>query len=244
MSGYTDLHCHWLPRIDDGVKTEEDGAALLTGLKSLGFETVVATPHMRPPMYDNSAEQMNQSYQAMVDWLTHLPSTTLPQTALGSEHYFTDGVFARLLAGKGMPYPGNHCVLIEVNPETMPVRLGNSFFELRRKAKLRPILAHPERYRFVWEDSSVLDQLLDGGCLLLLDVAALAGKYGKEPERCANHLLEEGYYYAACSDAHRPSDLDKVALGIERLQKVMGAEETNFLLGEGPRNILRNQIED
>ncbi|MBW3551794.1 MAG: hypothetical protein KY442_13735, partial [Proteobacteria bacterium] len=43
----------------------------------------------------------------------------------------------------------------------------------------------------------LVEPLLDGGALLLLDVAALAGKYGRQPKRSAFELLEAGFYYAA-----------------------------------------------
>ena len=48
MRGFVDLHCHWIAGIDDGAKTPEDGLAMLRGLREAGFDTVVATPHMRP----------------------------------------------------------------------------------------------------------------------------------------------------------------------------------------------------
>ena len=41
------------PSIDDGARTPEDGLAMLRGCSSAGFSTVVATPHMRPGMFDN-----------------------------------------------------------------------------------------------------------------------------------------------------------------------------------------------
>ncbi|MEM9876362.1 MAG: CpsB/CapC family capsule biosynthesis tyrosine phosphatase, partial [Myxococcota bacterium] len=124
-----------------------------------------------------------------------------------------------------------------------PVHYRQRFFELRMK-KLRPVLAHPERYRPVWDDLAVLDPLLDGGTVLLLDVAALVGKYGRGAKRCAHELLEEGYYYAACSDAHRVSDVDEVAKGIDRLRTLVGDEETDFLLREGPERICSGRVQD
>ena len=54
MSGFIDLHSHWVPNIDDGVTSAEDGIALLQALASAGFEKVIATPHMRPGMFDNT----------------------------------------------------------------------------------------------------------------------------------------------------------------------------------------------
>ena len=47
-----DLHCHFLPGIDDGAPSVAEGVAMLEGLKALGFTRVIATPHMRPGMFD------------------------------------------------------------------------------------------------------------------------------------------------------------------------------------------------
>jgi len=95
----------------------------------------------------------------------------------------------------------------------------------------------------VFKDIGVLDPLLDGGAVLLLDVAALAGKYGRAPRKAAEELLEEGYYYAACSDAHAARDVADVKKGIELLFDRLGPEEATFLLADGPRSILEGRIE-
>jgi len=89
----------------------------------------------------------------------------------------------------------------------------------------------------------VLDAVVDGGAVLLLDVAALAGKYGKAPQRAAESLLEEGYYYAACSDAHKPSDVEAVKRGIDELEDMTGREEAEFLLAAGPAQILSGDVD-
>jgi protein-tyrosine phosphatase len=132
-------------------------------------------------------------------------------------------------------------VLVEFPTEAFPARIADRFFDLRMK-RIRPVLAHPERYRPVWKDPAVLDPLLDGGAVLLLDVAALVGKYGRTTERAALRLLEEGYYEAACSDAHRAEDVDWVARGIDRLKALEGDEETDYLLREGPLAILKGEV--
>ena len=47
MRRFIDLHCHCVPGIDDGADTLDEALATLAGLRELGFELVVATPHMR-----------------------------------------------------------------------------------------------------------------------------------------------------------------------------------------------------
>jgi protein-tyrosine phosphatase len=101
-----------------------------------------------------------------------------------------------------------------------------------------PVLAHPERYEPVWKDDRCLDPLLDAGAHLLLDVCALVGKYGRAPQRAAEKLLEDDAYEAACSDAHKPRDVEDVVRAIARLEQLAGAEEARRLLSEGPRGIL------
>jgi protein-tyrosine phosphatase len=212
---------------------------MLRALRGAGFDFVMATPHMRPSMFDNEKVDLERAFGAMGPALAE---AGLPEVGLASEHYFDDVVFQRMMNGSALPYPGGKALLIEFPTEAFPARIADRIFDLRRK-QLRPVLAHPERYKPVWKDPAVLEPLMDGGAVLLLDVAALVGKYGRAPERAAHKLLEEGWYDAACSDAHRERDVDEVARGIDRLEKLVGREETQFLLRDGPHAILKGTLE-
>jgi protein-tyrosine phosphatase len=236
MRGFVDLHCHWVAGIDDGARTVEDGVSMLRGLRAAGFDEVVATPHMRPGMFDNDRPAIERAFAAMLPSLSG--DRTLPAVYLGSEHFFDDVVFARLLRGEALPYP-SRAVLVEFG-RAFPIRAQHRFFDLRR-AGLVPVLAHPERYEPVWRDDGCLDDLLDAGANLLLDVCSLTGKYGRAPQRAAEKLLEDDAYEAACSDAHQPADVEIVVRAIERLEDLVGKEDAERLLGEGPRSILRGQ---
>ena len=44
-----DTHCHLLPRIDDGPKTENDAVRLARRLRDEGVTTVVCTPQALKP---------------------------------------------------------------------------------------------------------------------------------------------------------------------------------------------------
>jgi protein-tyrosine phosphatase len=242
MSGFIDLHCHWVANIDDGARTPAESAAILRALRDIGFSKVVATPHMRTGMFDNRRDDIVAAYDRTVATLAG--HDDLPELGLASEHHLDDLVFGELIAGQGLPYPpSGRAALIEFPNERFPLAHAERLFELRIK-RIRPVLAHPERYRPVWDDIAALDALLDGGTVLLLDVASLVGKYGRATRRAAHALLEAGYYYAACSDAHRAEDADAVAAGIARLERLVGREETTFMLREGPERIAAGTVED
>jgi protein-tyrosine phosphatase len=240
MRGFIDLHSHWVAGIDDGARDVSGSVALLRGLHSIGFSMVVATPHMRPGMFDNTAADLRAAYARTLAAIEG--ASDLPRLDLSSEHFFDDIVFQRFLAGEALPYPGGHAALVEFPTRAFPAKIAHRFFDLMRR-RVRPVIAHPERYEPVWDDPGVLDPLLDGGAVLLLDVASLAGKYGRASRKAAERLLEAGYYYAACSDAHGVKDVKDVAEGIQMLFDQAGKEEATFLLEGGPRDILEGTVE-
>ena len=140
----------------------------------------------------------------------HSRSPGFPRSGLSSElHFFDDVVFRRMMTARR-------------SPTLAAKRFWSSFpptrFRFDRRSLLRPSLPAlcarcwrtPNGTDPVWKDIRVLDPLLDGGAVLLLDVAASAGKYGRATERAARNLLEEGSYEAACSDAHRAADVSEV----------------------------------
>jgi protein-tyrosine phosphatase len=240
LRGFVDLHCHWVAAVDDGARTAEESLAMLRGLHQAGFDVVIATPHMRPGMFDNDRAGLERAFRMTTESMQPILSAAgepLPAVHLASEHFFDDVVFGRLVRGEAAPYPGGKSALVEFGPGAFPLRVQHRFFDLRR-AGLAPVLAHPERYEPVWKDDACLDPLLDAGAHLLLDLCALTGKYGRAPQRAAETLLEQGAYEAACSDAHRPRDVGEVVRAIARLEQLVGADEAKRLLADGPRAIL------
>src|SRR5262249_7421418 len=155
---------------------------LLVALRGVGFDLCVATPHMRPGMFDNTADELRAAFVATQAALAG--TAGLPEIALSSEHFFDDVVFERFMTGQALPYPGGHAPAVDFPTTVFPTGAPPRFFNLRMK-KPRPVLAPPERYEPVWRDPAALDPLVDGGALMLLDVAALAGKYGRRPRQAA-----------------------------------------------------------
>lgn len=235
MTGRVDLHCHCLPGVDDGVDTWEESLELLKGLLELGFEQVVATPHMRPGLFDTPRERLEETYHSAL--VRFQNSAELPRLSLSCEHFFDDVVFQRLRRGEGIPYPGGHAVLVEFLPHELPSGVDRMIAQVRQ-CGLTPVIAHPERYQVNWKGSDTLERLLDLGAVALLDLGAVVGKYGRQPQACAERLLEEGLYFAACSDAHHPRDLVAVAAGMRWVEHQRGTEELQGLLSDGPRDIL------
>ncbi len=256
--GFVDLHCHWLvahddagavTALDDGSRALADSRAMLEGLGQLGFELVHATPHMRPGMFDLDKPRLEKAY---ADTTAALGPSSV-QTALAAEHFFDDVVFTRIQAGHGLPFPRRPlpdrpasprpltAILVEFPRDRFPLGVVAQFQRLLQRGYL-PVLAHPERYRPVWDDDRCLDPLLEAGAVLLLDACSVVGKYGRASEAAARKLLDDGAYQAACSDAHRPGDIAEVERSLRTLETLTGKDEMLRLFDRGPREILAGAV--
>jgi len=220
---------------------------MLSGLAGLGFEHVVATPHMRPGLFHNDQESLRLAYERMLPELEK--ETALPLVSLASEHFFDDAVVARIREGQALPYhPQRDArgprtsgpILVEFSDLVPSAPILRQLFRLQADG-YTPVIAHPERYRAAWTRPELVVEWVEAGCLALLDICALIGKYGEQPQRTALRLLELEAYDAACSDAHRPSDIPLVAEALIALERAAGRAELDFLLGSGPRGILHGQ---
>lgn len=204
---------------------------------------------MRPGMFDNAAPNLRAAYLSTLSQIRALRNAVeLPQTSLGSEHFFDWTVIENIHHGKGLPYLAEEdvtptgerhggAILIEFL-DVSPLSIIESQIARLIGAGYLPVIAHPERYRQVWDRPELVGRLQDLGCVALLDSAALVGKYGQRPQDCARHLLEEGVYHAACSDAHRPADVAVVAAAMDWIRHQFDADELELLFGVGPRHIL------
>ena len=239
MRGFIDLHCHYVAAIDDGAPSTDVSLAMLRELRAIGFDRVIATPHMRPDWFDNKSDDLRRAFDATATALQG--AAGLPAIDLACEHYFDEVVYGRLMSDQALPYPGGRAALVEFQGVDFPAVLAERLFDLRRRG-IMPVIAHPERYRCFWGRTELLQSLVDGGCATLLDVAALVGRYGREPQRAAEHLLELELYHAACSDLHRPSDAARVAQGIDRLAALYGDDEVDYLLRQGPEALLAGEL--
>lgn len=238
--GYIDLHCHYIPGVDDGVRTVEESIRLCAGLFRIGYERVIATPHIRTAMFENNKAGLIAAFEQ----LQRAVETTagLPALGLASEHFCDDVFFELFAAGNALPYPGGHAALVEMPPDHFPLNVEQRLFKMNVRG-VRPVIAHPERYTPVFHGTQPLERMLGMGVLLQLDVMALVGRYGKAPKKAAERMLKEDVYFLACTDCHRPDDVDTVQDAIKTLKKLVGSERAEELLSENPRRILAGNLD-
>lgn len=235
MSGLIDLHSHVLPGVDDGPETLEASVELVNGLTRLGFRRIIATPHVRPPLWEQDIPHLT----AVRDRLVDAVGEGCPQIDIAAENFFDDTAWSRYQADELICYPGGNAVLIELagGVDDVPLNLDVKLFEMSVKG-LKPILAHPERQDALSKDNRTLEKLAQSGTLPLISVSSLAGFFGNLLRRRAEALIKSDIPLAVASDAHSPTELKVIEKGLKRLKKLVGEDRFTELLISTPKSVL------
>lgn len=204
QNGYTDIHNHLLPGIDDGAKSIKDTQTILESMKSFGFTSVIATPHTMNSIWSNTPESITNSLTHTKTELTEISNSL--QLRAASE-YFLDENFVNLVSNKNLLTLKDNYLLVEMSYLNAPIQLFDYLFELQVQGYI-PVLAHPERYTFYHQDKKMYDKLKKAGCYFQLNLLATTGYYGKHVADVANYLLENNYYDFSGSDIHHGNHLN------------------------------------
>ena len=193
LSGTTDRHSHILYGVDDGIKTVEDSIAAISFEESLGVTDIWCTPHVMEDM-PNKTESLKARFEelcAAYNGPVHLH--------LAAE-YMIDPLFETRLRNRDLLTMEDNILLVETSTIAPPYDLEGSLNEAM-SAGYRPMLAHPERYRFLEVKDIV--RLHQMGVRLQLNIASLTGYFGSSAKDKAEQLLKSGMYCAYGSDCHR-----------------------------------------
>jgi len=64
------------------------------------------------------------------------------------------------------------------------------------------VLAHPERYHYMYNDVNKAGDLIDRGVLLQININSIVGHYGSEVQSVARKLVDRGWVHLLGSDCH------------------------------------------
>ena len=144
-----------------------------------------------------------------------------PSYVRGASDAVAEGVETNNLLPIGSK--GNH-LLVETSYFTPPMRLKETL-RLIKSRGYHPILAHPERYMYMEKEEYL--ELHEEGIKFQLNLASLAGGYGKAVKKKAGWLLKKGLYSVAGSDLHCENAIEYITncmlskQSIEQVEKLL-----------------------
>ncbi len=195
-----DIHSHILFGVDDGAPDYEESVRMLKEAKKAGFDTIIATPHVRKSHFDKGRVQESMSALRpvaesigikLIQGYEYNVSALTDDGIQGALRFCTEGTKTILLEMNGSQVASNwERIVIHFQQEGADV-----------------IIAHPERYRNLHDNRDMISRMLEVGCKLQIDLAVMLERslFNKE-RKCAKQLLENGAVRWCSSDAHRAED--------------------------------------
>ncbi|MGM9642193.1 MAG: tyrosine-protein phosphatase [Eubacteriales bacterium] len=238
---FYDIHCHILPGLDDGAFFPDETVKMAELASRRGTECIVCTPHFYPDGRYGLAQltdAFDQARNALSDAGVRLE--LLPGQEIYLDEDYLEAIALlkaeRLLTLNRTVYP-----LIEFDPlisERAVFAALNEIFA----AGLVPVIAHPERYAFVAEDTENLYRLKRTGAILQMNKGSIAGAFGHGAARVADMMIREHLADVAASDAHSPYRRTPALDEFHRwMCEEISEDYADILVSINPLHIIKNE---
>ena len=195
LENFTDWHSHILPGVDDGIRTMDESLSTLDAMEERGVRKVWLPPHIMEDC-PNSTSRLRERF---ADLLENYKGGI--ELKLASENMLDSLFEERLKAGDLLPIGdnGDH-LLVETSYVNPPYGM-DTMIENILSAGLTPVLAHPERYRYMNENDYT--KWKSRGVLFQCNYISIVGGYGETARKKIEWLLKEGMVDLTGSDVHR-----------------------------------------
>lgn len=194
-----DIHCHILPKTDDGSGSLQESISMLKMAYRQGIQAVVATPHYshqfrkeNPEALKGLCRKLELSAQKEVDPEFRIYS--------GQEIYYSEDTLAMLKKNRLLTMGGSNYILIEFMPNVPYSLLYKAVRELTME-QYCPILAHIERYGVLREKGRV-DELIKAGAYMQMNYRCIGGRWYDETVRWCRKMLKSQMVHFLATDMH------------------------------------------
>ena len=193
LQGADDCHSHILFGVDDGICTKEDSIGVLSYLESVGIKQVWCTPHVMDDLATPTEKLQIRFHELQKAYTGNI------ELHLAAE-YMLDSEFEKRLDQRDLLTIDDDLLLVETSMNVPPFNFKEMLSRIMSSG-YRPLLAHPERYRYLeMKDYQELNSL---GVYFQLNLPSLVGYYGETAKKKAQQLLKKGLYNRVGSDCHR-----------------------------------------
>ncbi len=130
---------------------------------------------------------------------------------------------------------------------TKPLNLYDVIYDILQ-LKLKPILAHPERYSFIQENPNIIKDLIETGVLMQANYGSIVGLYGRNAQVIVRKFLKNNMIHFLGSDVHREKSIYlKIPEILKEIEKLVGEEKLEELTTTNAKLVLENkeiEVED
>ena len=236
-----DIHNHILPNIDDGSKSTEMSLSMLKKAYEQGVTDVVNTVHFQHPLFLNIDHSLDNMQRIAKSLQLKLDDCKIPiKIHLGSEVFY----YENLLKISNEPLTtmgGGKYMLIEFSPKNIPKSQKQTLFDLKMSG-ITPIIAHPERYKLVQENFSIVYDWINAGCLIQVDAGSPLGLMGEKAKNSSLLIIKEKCCHILASDAHNDSNRNFcIKDAYDHVKSIIGKKNSDLLVYEHPSSIINGE---
>ena len=238
MPSIVDFHSHLMPSVDDGSRTVEQSIKSLAAMAAQGIAIAITTPHFdasltRSP--DALAQRLGQFDLAFAELTAVVAQTPgLPELKRGTEVMLDEPEVD--LSDPRIRLDGGRFVLCEFPGLRLPPNAEWAVSNLIAQG-WQPIIAHPERYRNLDPQLTMLARLRDAGAVFQMNAGSLMGQYGEPAMRAAQRIVALGWAEYLSSDYHARG-IPATGKTVELLESEGGRAQAMRLTEENPARML------
>jgi len=191
------------------------------------------TPHVMGDFYKNTPAAIQAALLRLQEAVAAANISNI-ELACAAEYYLDEWFVQKLENGEELLSFGGdkRYVLIETSYINEPFNFLEIIFQLK-SAGYQPVLAHPERYTFLYDNFPALEKMRANDILLQVNLNSLAGYYSRGAKRVAEKLIDAGLVDLLGTDAHNlkhTATLREKVLSTEYLRKVLALPLLNSSL--------------
>lgn len=219
-----DIHCHILPGIDDGSKSWQTSIKLAKAAVRDGVTHAVCTPHTLNGRYLNHKKdviKLTQEFQEKLD------AENIPLVVFPGQEVRISGELPKALDEDDILFldEEGQYMLLEFPSDDVPAYAKDMIFQVMQRGII-PVVVHPERNSRILKDPSIVQDLIEQGCLIQITASSYLGTFGKEIENLSEQLVEAGQCACFASDAHDlPKREYQYSEALAKLKEKMGEEK-------------------
>ena len=233
-----DVHCHLLPKIDDGSTSAEQSINQMRIMAAGGVTDAFLTTHYMSGVYHYE----RADYDAKLALMRGLAKNYGVEINLhpGFEVYLNSHILEDITSQK-LTLGSSHYVLLESDLNGLDPDFYNDIYPLLRQG-FRPVLAHAERYVSIMSKISKARELIEHDVYLQVNSGSLLGQYGEKVRQTAWLLVRNGWAHLLGSDDHGRSPYGSYFQAIDLLREDLDEQAVDLLTKDFPQMVLHDQI--
>jgi len=194
----TDIHSHILPCLDDGAKSISETIEICKIMYNIGYKKLITTPHNQKGWFNNPPEKVHEALNKVN---VALSIHRIPLEIRVASEYYLDELFMQQIKNKDVMTFGNNYVLFELSPFICSKTLWSDIQTIIDNG-YTPVLAHPERYIYFYNQKEKYNYLNELGVKLQLNLISLSPYVSKELRCNAEYLVDNQLVSFCGSDSH------------------------------------------